>query len=254
MRLSLLQPDWPAPTTIRSAMTTRLGGVSQGPWESLNLGVAAGDDPLHVAENRRRLSINLNLPAEPAWLRQVHGVKAVDASTVEGPIEADASYATAPGAICVVQAADCLPVLFCNDAGTVVAAAHAGWRGLAAGVLEATLDALPVPAATLMAWLGPAIGPTAFEVGIDVRDAFIGVDPTSSECFVQQPSGKYLADLYALARRRLARHGISRIHGGTRCTVSEPQHFFSHRRDGRCGRMAALIWIAAMPQEMLRNE
>lgn len=253
MSLLLLQPDWPAPVRVRAAMSTRLGGVSEGPFASLNLGVAAGDDPRHVEENRRRLAMELDLPGPPAWLKQVHGTQVVDAAGVRQVVEADASFATRSGAVCVVQAADCLPVLFCDDAGSVVAAAHAGWRGLAAGVLEATVDALPVAPSTLMAWLGPAIGPRSFEVGAEVREAFRAADPASSGCFVPQVPGKYLADLYALARRRLARHGVQQIFGGSRCTLREPRYFFSHRRDGRCGRMAALIWIAAMPQEMLRN-
>ena len=258
----LILPDWPAPANVRAAMTTRVGGASQESYHSLNLGFA-GDDPAHVAENRRRLSEALALPAEPGWLKQVHGATVVrlsakdcrpaDAGRVADvgrhshaadPPEADASYTAEPGVVCVVQAADCLPVLFCDDGGTVVAAAHAGWRGLAAGVLEATVRALPVRPSALMAWLGVAIGPHSFEVGAEVREAFVDADPGAAAAFVpRQAPGKFLADLYALARRRLAAAGVARVSGGGRDTVRERERFFSHRRDGRCGRMAALVWL-----------
>lgn len=253
--LDLIRPDWPAPPQVRAAMTTRRGGVSRGPWASLNLGTGCGDDATAVTENRRRLRHALQLPVEPGWLRQVHGTRVVDLAAAPALPEADASFATRPGLICVAQAADCLPVLFCDDAGTVVAAAHAGWRGLAAGVLEATVRALPVPAATLMAWLGPAIGPTAFEVGLEVRAAFVDHDFGAADCFTSTPaSGKLLANLQALARRRLARVGVARIYGGDHCTYTGTDTFFSHRRDRTCGRMAALVWIAAGPSEIVRNE
>jgi len=241
----LILPDWPAPANVRAAMTTRVGGVSQLSYQSLNLGLG-GDDPAHVAENRRRLREALALPAEPGWLKQVHGATVVRLSQGEGQIpEADASYATGPGTVCVVQAADCLPVLFCDEAGTVVAAAHAGWRGLAAGVLEATVRALPVKPSALMAWLGVAIGPHSFEVGAEVREAFVHNDPAAATAFAPRPApGKFLADLYALARRRLTAAGVARVSGGGRDTVRERDRFFSHRRDGRCGRMAALVWLS----------
>lgn len=253
MSLALIQPDWPAPAGVRAAMSTRLGGVSAGPYAALNLGTAAGDDPAAVNENRRRLAMALDLPAEPGWLKQVHGRTVVSLAQAGRTPEADASYATGPGGVCVVQAADCLPVLLCDDGGSVVAAAHAGWRGLAAGVLEATVQALPVKPETLMAWLGPAIGPDAFEVGAEVRDAFVGPDPGSAGHFQPRGPGKFLADLFGLARRRLAQAGVERAYGGGRCTYSEPAHFFSHRRDGRCGRMAALVWLAESSQEMSRS-
>lgn len=254
MNLPILRPDWPAPANVRAAVSTRLGGVSTGPYASLNLGNGAGDDPIAVGENRRRLSLALDLPVEPSWLRQVHGTRVLDLNAGAARPEADASFTTRTDCISVVQAADCLPVLFCNDAGTVVAAAHAGWRGLAAGVLEATVRALPVAPDSLMAWMGPAIGPDAFEVGPDVRDAFAEFDQASGMYFRPQGGDKYLADLFGLARRRLERAGVSRVHGGGRCTFSEPENFFSFRRDGRCGRMAALIWIAAVPQKSRGSE
>jgi polyphenol oxidase len=207
-----------------------------------------------TAEGRRRLREQLELPAEPGWLRQVHGSAVVRLSamdcrptagrqSVAAKPEADASYATDSGVVCVAMAADCLPVLFCNDKGSVVAAAHAGWRGLSAGVLEATVRALPVPPDALMAWLGAAIGPASFEVGAEVREAFVARDAGAAECFKSRPApGKFLADLYALARRRLAAAGVRRTYGGGLDTLREPARFFSYRRDGETGRMAALIW------------
>jgi len=249
--MDFLRPDWPAPARVRAAMTTRGGGVSQLAFHSLNLGTS-GDDPAHVAENRRRLREALQLPSEPVWLKQVHGTRVVrlpggDEGATQGePPEADASYTTEPGVVCAVQAADCLPVLFCDDAGQVVAAAHAGWRGLAAGVLEATVRALPAKPANLMAWLGAAIGPHSFEVGAEVREAFVGADPAAAAAFKPRPAeGKFLADLYLLARQRLASAGVRRVSGGGHDTVRERARFFSYRRDGRCGRMAALAWLAA---------
>jgi polyphenol oxidase len=245
--MNLLRPDWPAPPNVGAAMTTRAGGVSQQSYHSLNLG-ANGDDPAHVAENRRRLRAALDLPGEPVWLRQVHGVQVVDAARVKAgdAPEADASFTTEPGVVCAVQAADCLPVLLCDDAGTVVAAAHAGWRGLCAGVLEATVRALPARPDALMAWLGAAIGPQSFEVGAEVRDAFVAVDPAAAAAFAPgRAEGKFMADLYALARQRLAAAGVLRVSGGGLDTLREPGRFFSYRRDGRCGRMAALAWLEA---------
>lgn len=245
--MDILRPDWPAHRNVGAAMTTRAGGVSQQAYHSLNLG-GYGDDPAHVAENRGRVREALGLPAEPAWLRQVHGVRVVDAGGLapgEMP-EADASFATAPGVVCAVQAADCLPVLFCDDHGTVVAAAHAGWRGLAAGVLEATVRALPANPAALMAWLGAAIGPHSFEVGAEVRDTFVAADPAAAAAFVPRAvEGKFLANLYVLARQRLAAAGVARVSGGGHDTLRERTRFFSYRRDGRCGRMAALAWLKA---------
>lgn len=237
----MIGPDWPAPARVRSLMTTRSGGVSPAPWNSLNLGDHVGDDPARVAANRTRL--RAQLPAEPGWLRQVHSARVVELGGA--PAEADASFTRAAGQVCAVLTADCLPVLFCDRAGSVVAAAHAGWRGLADGVLEATVAAMQVPRAEILAWLGAAIGPQAFEVGDEVREAFVSRHPEAATAFVAQPSpGKWLADIYRLARVRLNHLGVDAIHGGGRCTFSETERFYSYRREGVTGRMASLIWLA----------
>lgn len=237
-------PEWPAPARVRALSTTRLGGVSPAPWDSLNLGIHVEDDPARVAANRAIL--RARLPAEPAWLNQVHGTCVVDAATVTGTPDADAAVTRTPGAVCVVMTADCLPVLLCDRAGTVVGAAHAGWRGLHAGVIEATLAAMQVPPGEVLAWLGPAIGPAAFEVGDDVRTAFMAEDPAAASAFRPGAvSGKWWADLYVLARLRLARSGVAGVTGGGLCTVADRRRFFSYRRDGLTGRMASLVWLAA---------
>jgi hypothetical protein len=238
----LLVPDWPAPARVRSLQTLRGGGCSAAPWDSFNLGDHVGDDPAHVAANRAAL--RAHLPGEPLWLTQVHGNLTVNRKICPKSKEADASFAREPGEVCVVMTADCLPVLFCDRAGTVVAAAHAGWRGLAGGVLESAIAAMAVPAGELLVWLGPAIGPEAFEVGDEVRAVFVAGDPLSSQDFVPHGPGKWLADIYALARRRLQRAGVDAIYGGEFCTVGAPERFFSYRRDGVTGRMATLIWLA----------
>lgn len=238
-----LLPAWPAPDRVRALQTLRSGGCSLPPWDSFNLADHVGDDPGHVAANRATL--RPFLPSEPVWLTQVHGIATVDAGNCPKTAEADAAWARQPGVVCAVMTADCLPVLLCDRAGTVVAAAHAGWRGLAAGVLESTVAAMAVPAGALLAWLGPAIGAHRFEVGDDVRTAFVGNDPGAAAAFVPQASGKWLADLARLARRRLQQVGVHAIYGGGLCTVSEPERFFSYRRDGVTGRMATLIWLAA---------
>lgn len=244
--LQWLKPDWPAPASVRAAVSLRSGGVSSGRYASLNLAAHVGDDPQAVAENRRRLRAALALPAEPVWLRQVHGTRVLRLPAAGPTPEADASYTTEPGVVCAILSADCLPVLICDDAGTVVAAAHAGWRGLVNGVLEETVRVLPARPDELMAWLGPAIGPGAFEVGAEVRETFLRQDAGAAENFKAAASaGKFFADLYALARRRLARAGISRVHGGGLCTHADAVRFYSHRRDGLSGRMATLIRIAA---------
>jgi YfiH family protein len=243
LRESLIIPDWPAPVNVRAASTTRWCGVSQPPYDSLNLAGHVGDDPLDVAENRRRLAAALNRVHEPAWLEQVHGTTVVQAETVSAPVIADAAWTRAPGRPCVVMTADCLPVLLCDRAGTVVAAAHAGWRGLAAGVMGATVAHLQRPPMELLAWLGPAIGPDAFEVGEEVRAAFVALDAGNGVCFRPSPAGRWLADLYELARRQLRGLGITGIYGGEFCTFSEPEQFFSYRRESRTGRMASLIWL-----------
>jgi len=208
----VIVPDWPAPARVRALVTTR--------------GEA---DPA--------------LPAAPAWLRQVHGVAVVDAASAAGEPEADASVARQPNAICVVKAADCLPVLLADDAGSVVGAAHAGWRGLSAGVIEATVEQMRVAPQSLIAWLGPAIGPTAYEVGSEVRDAFLTRDARAVSAFTPNRPGHWLLDLYAVARQRLAARGVTRVHGGGLCTYSDPQRFPSFRRDGTRERIAAFVWL-----------
>ena len=236
-------PDWPVPAGVRALSTTRAGGVSVAPYDSLNLGTHVGDDPANVAANRAQ--VRRIVPSEPAWLNQVHGTVVVDAASVAGVPDADASVSRTPGAVCVVMTADCLPVLLCDRAGTVVGAAHAGWRGLHGGVIEATVTAMQVAPADVIAWLGPAIGPTAFEVGDEVRAAFVAVDAIADAAFkpAGQP-GKWLADIYLLARQRLAALGVTAVYGGDCCTVSESRRFFSYRRDGVTGRMASLVWLA----------
>lgn len=242
--IELLIPDWPAPAQVRACTTTRIGGISQPPYDTLNLASHVGDDPQAVAENRRRLREYLALPAEPRWLNQVHGSCAADAALVADPCDADASFTALPGVVCAVLTADCLPLLLCNRAGTKVAAVHAGWRGLHGGVIEQTVRALNLPGSELLAWLGPAIGPDAFEVGGEVREAFISVEARATEAF--RPHGeRWLADLYLLARQRLASVGVTQVYGGDRCTFSEPEKFYSYRREAKTGRMASLIWIAA---------
>jgi hypothetical protein len=224
-------------------MTTRTGGVSQQPWSSLNLGDHVGDDQAHVAANRARL--REQLPAEPGWLRQVHSARVVELGREANP-EADAAFTRQAGQVCAVLTADCLPVLFCDRAGSVVAAAHAGWRGLAGGVLEATVAAMRVPPGEILAWMGAAIGPQAFEVGSEVREIFVGQHAEADKAFLQHPAsapGKWLADIYQLARIRLERAGVQAIYGGGRCTFTEADCFYSYRRDGVTGRMASLIWL-----------
>lgn len=235
-------PDWPAPSRVHALITTRSGGVSRGPYASMNLGQRVNDDPRQVEANRALL--RQLLPAEPKWLIQVHGAGVADADRLSQTPEADASVARKTGTVCSVMVADCLPVLLADRAGSVVAAAHAGWRGLAAGVIENTVRAMDAAASDLLAYLGPAIGPAAFEVGDDVRDAFLAHGDEAAAAFVARTPGKWLADLFMLARQRLERAGLTRIYGGGLCTYSDPERFYSHRRDRITGRMAALIWLA----------
>lgn len=242
MSLSIVIPDWPAPNSVRALTTTRTGGVSPPPYDSLNLGDHVDDAPLAVAENRRRLCDELQLPAEPRWLSQVHGTSCCDAAKVQTPIEADAQFAEQPGVVCAVLTADCLPLLLCDASGSRVAAVHAGWRGLLNGVIENSISEMGADR-EVMAWLGPAIGPAAFEVGAEVRDAFIAHDAGAVEAFTPVAGGKWLADIYQLARQRLVSRGISWIYGGDYCTFSDPERFYSYRRDGQTGRQASLIWI-----------
>lgn len=233
-------PDWPAPANVRTFITTRAGGASRGVHASFNLGLRAGDDPQAVGANRERL--RAILPQEPKWLRQVHGNTVVEADALQDMPEADAAVARRAGTVCAIMVADCIPVLLADRGGTLVAAAHAGWRGLASGVLENTIRRLGVPAGELLAHLGPGIGPTAFEVGADVRDAFLSGDAGAEAAFRPHAPGKWLADLFQLARRRLARAGVEHVSGGGLCTYSDPARFYSYRRDRETGRMAALIW------------
>lgn len=237
-----LAADWPAPPWVRAGATLRTGGVSQPPFESLNLADHVDDDPRAVAANRARLRHALGLPSEPRWLHQVHGCEAVAAETVvPGTTSADAQYTDRPGEVCAVLTADCLPVLLCDRDGERVAAVHAGWRGLAGGVLEAALDRLGAPAQ--WAWLGPAIGPAHFEVGGEVRQRFVDHDARAATAFRPSPAGRWLADLYVLARQRLSARGVNGVFGGGCCTYADAARFYSYRRDRVTGRMASLIWL-----------
>jgi len=236
-------PDWSLPANVRACSSTRSGGVSHAPWSSLNLGAHVGDDPQNVQTNRQRLVEALDLPSMPVWLEQVHGT---DVLRLNGhppsSLRADAVYTSKPGVVCAVMTADCLPVLFCSADGKEVAAAHAGWRGLCSGVLEATLDAFSASAGEITAWLGPAIGPNAFEVGPEVREAFCAVDPAAGSAF-RAAGEKFYADLWMLATQRLNAAGVRCIRGGGDCTHTQEEQFFSFRRDGVTGRMASFIWL-----------
>ena len=239
------EADWPAPHGVRALSTLRgdaHNGASQAPYDGFNLGDHVGDDPAAVAENRRRLKVAAGLPSEPCWLSQVHGVAVADLDSPAAPGPADAAIARGPTKVCAILTADCLPVLFASDSGDTVAAAHAGWRGLAAGVIEATVHAMGVPSGSLLAWLGPAIGPRHFEVGPEVRSAFLEADPQTSEAFERNARGRFMADLGMLARGRLQRLGVGRIYGGGECTFTQADRYYSHRRDGITGRQATLIW------------
>jgi len=241
--MSLLDLDWRLPTGVHAAFTTRLGGVSSSPWDSFNLATHVGDDPARVEANRTRLKSLLSLPAEPAWLSQVHGTVVADLdSQPQGVIVADAAVARVPGRVCVVMVADCLPVLFASRDGKRIAAAHAGWRGLASGVLENAVKALGVAGEELTAWLGPAISQEHFEVGDEVREVFLESDRIANSRFKLNARGRWQADLAGLARLRLASIGLTDVHGGNCCTYADRERFYSHRRDGKGGRMAALIW------------
>jgi len=243
-RCAWVVPDWPAPPTVHAAVTTRIGGVSQPPYASFNLAMHVGDDPAAVQVNRRRLREALPLPTDPVWLRQVHGTAVIDAGQAGVDPEADGAYTLRPDIVCAVLTADCLPVLLCDRSGTRVAVLHAGWRGLANGVIEAGAKAMDMAGDELMAWLGPAIGPTAFEVGAEVRSAFIAHDPQAEAAFQPLTGGKYLANIYQLAHQRLTALGIHQVSGGEFCTVRDPERFYSYRRDGVTGRMASLVWLS----------
>jgi YfiH family protein len=239
-KLDLIIPDWPAPANIKSAVTLRTGGVSEGPYESLNMALHVGDDSERVRQNRQIVNTLLKLPSEPVWLEQVHGNGVVVAEHGLIRPRFDASFTEKPGIVCAVMTADCLPLLICATDGSQVAAVHAGWRGLLAGVIGNTVAAFGER--DIMVWLGPAIGPERFEVGSEVRDAFLLKSATSINAFKAGKNGKWLADIYQLARNELAEHGIARVFGGNYCTVNEAGRFFSYRREPVTGRMATLIW------------
>lgn len=234
-------PGWPAPRNVQALQTTRNGGFSAAPYASLNLGDHVGDNPLAISRNRMLLAPLL--PSEPVWLKQVHGTVVADAGQASCLPEADASISSRPGAVCAVMTADCLPVLLCDERGSVVGAAHAGWRGLCDGVIESAVRAMGVLPQTLIAWLGPAIGSRAFEVEEEVRAAFISRQPEAAAAFIPGMPGKWHADIYLLARLRLNAFGVTRIYGGGLCTHTDSTRFFSYRRDGTTGRMGAFIWL-----------
>lgn len=238
-----IRPNWPAPRRVRTIITTREGGTSVGHYATMNLGTGVNDQAAAVASNRALL--RSYLPGEPRWLQQVHGTRTIEASQWQPEITADACATHEHNVVCAVMSADCIPVLLCDRAGHAVAAAHAGWRGLSAGILEAAVRAMEVPRSSVYAYLGPAIGPCAFEVGRDVYDTFTGQSPHAEAAFTAVASDKWLCDLFRLARQRLIDHGVESIFGGEDCTYSNPELFFSHRRDKITGRMAALIWIEA---------
>lgn len=245
MTVPWFEADWPAPRGVHALSTLRgvaSSGISKAPYGYFNLGDHVGDDPAAVAENRRRLKVAAGLPSEPYWLSQVHGIRVANLDSPAAPGDADAAIARASSKVCAILTADCLPVLLASGSGDTVAAAHAGWRGLAAGVIEATVRAMGVPPSSLVAWLGPAIGPKHFEVGTEVRDAFIVEDPQAGEAFEPNARGRFMADLRMLAHQRLQVLGVSHIFGGRECTFTQADRYYSHRRDGITGRQATLIW------------
>ncbi|MDC9725913.1 MAG: peptidoglycan editing factor PgeF [Gammaproteobacteria bacterium] len=239
----MIYPDWPAPDTIKAISTTRQGGFSLPPYSELNLGDHVGDNADSVAQNRESLILQEYLPEAPRWLKQVHGTTVSIASTWQQGDEADAIISDHINQVCSIMTADCLPILLCNQEGDQVAAVHAGWRSLAAGLIEKTVAHFNCPSHEIIAWLGPAIGPSQFEVGNDVYHTFTSHSPHADLAFQQTDSNHYLANIYLLAKQRLNALGVHAIFGGERCTVSEPAHFFSYRRDGITGRMASMIWI-----------
>lgn len=257
--LDFITPNWPAPANVKALQTTRMGGVSHAPFASLNLGVHVGDDAIAVAKNRQLL--NPYLPSEPVWVNQVHGLNVIDAATSSCLQDADASFTTKANVVCVTMTADCLPVLLCDKSGTVVAAVHAGWRGLCDGVIEAAIQKMRVPPTEILAWLGPAIGPNAFEVANDVREQFIEKDSRATLAFKpldHKTADKWLCNLYLIAKQRLNKLGVTQIYGAgdheiddenhheNFCTYTDETRFFSFRRDNVTGRMASLIWLESI--------
>jgi len=238
-----ITPDWPAPESIRAVSTTRRGGRSSAPYRGLNLATHVGDSDSDVEYNRKQLDQTLALPAKPNWLQQVHGIDIANGTSAVQPPVADGAFSSSPGEVLAVMTADCLPLLMCNKQGTEIAAVHAGWRGLLGGVIESALARFTLPADELLIWLGPAIGADSFEVGDEVRAQFLEVDEATRVAFRATQNGRWLADIYQLARIRLQKQGITAIYGGEYCTVSDVERFYSYRRDGVTGRMASLIWM-----------
>jgi len=243
MNLEYITPNWPAQKNISCVMTTRKGGFSRNVYKGLNLGLHVNDDEKYVQENRQLLKDDLNLPNEPIWLNQVHGSQVMQLPYVtDKNLSADAAYTKEAGVVCAVLTADCLPVVFCDQSGSYVAVAHAGWRSLLNGVLENTLRALPKDNVDIMCWLGPAIGPNKFEVGEEVYEQFVIKDSMHENSFQMQNDSKYLANIYQLAKNVLSTNGVKNVYGGEFCTYTQEDRFFSYRRDGQTGRMATLIW------------
>ena len=236
-------PDWPAPARVGAWVTERAGGASSGSYAALNLATHVGDAPERVAENRARLRAGVPLPSEPVWLEQVHGTNVLDLDR-DAAAPADGAVTSRAGVVCAVLTADCLPVILASRDGARVGVAHAGWRGLLNGVLPAAVRALRTPPEAIVAWLGPAIGAASYEVGADVRDAYLARDARTDEAFTPNERGRWQADLYALARGSLAGAGVGAVHGGGFCTYREADRFFSHRREAPCGRFATLVWLA----------
>lgn len=243
MNEQFIYPDWPAPPNIKALSTTRIGGHSLAPYDEFNLGAHVGDDTDAVQKNRKQLIVSQQLPASPYWLNQTHSTHVINSTEWQQDIEADAMISTIHNHICTIMTADCLPILLCNTQGDIIAALHAGWRGLAAGILENTINKFGDEPKNLMVWLGPAIGPTQFEVGEDVYKVFTTHSPQAQNAFQQTDASHYLANIYCLAKQRLNALGVKQIFGGDFCTVTEQQRFFSYRRDGITGRMASMIWI-----------
>lgn len=241
--LDFIIPNWQAPAQVKAYTTTRAGGHSQAPYDSFNLADHVGDDPEAVVANRALLRRTLQLPSEPLWLNQVHGTQVIEADMRNVGKEADASYAKTTGQVCVVLTADCLPLLLCNRQGDQVAAVHAGWRSLAAGIIDRVLQQFSTPVTELLAWLGPAISVNKFEVGEEVYEQFVQIDPQAATAFQTVDKNRWLADLYTLARQQLQARGVTQIEGGDFCTVTEKKRFYSYRRDQQTGRMATLIWL-----------
>lgn len=245
--VSVIKPNWPAPDNVQAYTSTRQGGFSEAPYDGFNMGVKTGDDPKVVAKNRTLLQSKLQLPKAPLWLIQTHSTDVIDIGKVRRKeASADASYCRRNNSVCCVLTADCLPILICNRQGTCIAAVHAGWRGLAEGVIEATLEELSLDPEDTLVWLGPAIGPTAFEVGSDVYHTFLAQDAQAKKAFKPLSNDKWLADIYHLARLRLYKYHINHIYGGDYCTYTDSEKFYSHRRDGKAsGRMASIIWLTS---------